>query len=99
MKPLPQTEPLFHHCGAAVVSPLPPLAARLARRLRLPPVLLPGSREPERRSQAGPDPLQEAGIQLRQAREARGIGLRQLAQETRISTAVLEALEIGRAHV
>jgi len=41
------------------------------------------------------DPLQEAGRQLRLAREARGLGLRQLAQETRISAAVLEALERG----
>jgi transcriptional regulator with XRE-family HTH domain len=32
---------------------------------------------------------------LREARERRGLGLRQLAQETRISTPVLEALERG----
>lgn len=70
------------------------MAARLARRLRLP-LVLPGSAEPDRRAQGGPDPLLEAGRQLRQAREARGIGLRQLAQDTRISTAVLEALERG----
>lgn len=70
------------------------MAARLARRLRLP-LIASGSGESERRPQAGPDPLQEAGRQLRQAREARGIGLRQLAQDTRISTAVLEALERG----
>lgn len=41
------------------------------------------------------DPLQEAGQRLRQAREERGLGLRQLAQQTRISTAVIEALERG----
>lgn len=41
------------------------------------------------------DPLVEAGALLRQAREARGLGLRQLAAETLISTPVLEALERG----
>ncbi len=41
------------------------------------------------------DPLQNAGLLLRQARESRGLGLRQLAIETRISTPVLEALERG----
>jgi transcriptional regulator with XRE-family HTH domain len=41
------------------------------------------------------DPLLQAGRQLREAREARGIGLRELALDTRISTAVLEALERG----
>jgi transcriptional regulator with XRE-family HTH domain len=41
------------------------------------------------------DPLQEAGQRLRLAREERGLGLRQLAQQTRISTAVIEALERG----
>ena len=41
------------------------------------------------------DPLVSAGILLRQAREARGLNLRQLALETRISTPVLEALERG----
>jgi transcriptional regulator with XRE-family HTH domain len=41
------------------------------------------------------DPLQEAGQLLRRAREQRGLGLRQLAQDTRISTAVIEALERG----
>jgi transcriptional regulator with XRE-family HTH domain len=35
------------------------------------------------------------GQQLREAREAQGLGLRDLAQQTRISTAVLEALERG----
>jgi transcriptional regulator with XRE-family HTH domain len=41
------------------------------------------------------DPLLAVGRSLREAREAHGLGLRQLAQETRISTAVLEALERG----
>jgi transcriptional regulator with XRE-family HTH domain len=41
------------------------------------------------------DPLLRAGQTLREAREAHGLGLRQLAQSTRISTAVLEALERG----
>ena len=41
------------------------------------------------------DPLLEAGQRLRQEREARGLNLRQMALETRISTPVLEALERG----
>lgn len=41
------------------------------------------------------DPLLITGQQLREAREAQGLGLRDLAQQTRISTAVLEALERG----
>ena len=41
------------------------------------------------------DPLQKAGLLLRQAREHQGLALRQLALETRISTPVLEALERG----
>ena len=41
------------------------------------------------------DPLLEVGRSLREAREARGLSLRQLALDTRISTAVLEALEKG----
>ena len=41
------------------------------------------------------DPLVDAGHRLRQAREARGLNLRQLALETRISSPVLEALERG----
>lgn len=45
--------------------------------------------------QSGADPLIEAGRSLRQAREAAGLSLRDLAQETRISTTVLEALERG----
>jgi transcriptional regulator with XRE-family HTH domain len=77
-----------------LVPPLPPVAARLARRLRFP-LTAQGTAEPASRTPLELDPLQEAGRQLRLAREARGIGLRQLAQETRISTAVLEALERG----
>ena len=42
-----------------------------------------------------PDPLRAAGQRLREAREAKGLGLRDLAQQTRISIAVLEALERG----
>jgi hypothetical protein len=76
------------------VPSLPPAIAQLARGLRL------GSgwarpADPSQRSPAELDPLQEVGRLLRQAREVQGIGLRQLAQETRISTAVLEALERG----
>lgn len=41
------------------------------------------------------DPLLAAGRELRQRREARGLTLRELALETRISTPVLEALERG----
>ncbi|MCP9861346.1 MULTISPECIES: RodZ family helix-turn-helix domain-containing protein [unclassified Cyanobium] len=70
--------------------PAPSLFQRLRERL-------PGQRRrmgkvvEERRQ----DPLLLAGQQLREARESRGIGLRQLALDTRISTAVLEALERG----
>ncbi len=41
------------------------------------------------------DPLLAAGRKLRQRREERGLTLRQLGLDTRISTAVLEALERG----
>ena len=41
------------------------------------------------------DPLLAMGRRIRQEREARGLNLRQLALETRISTPVLEALERG----
>lgn len=41
------------------------------------------------------DPLLAAGQTLRQRREEQGLTLRQLALDTRISTAVLEALERG----
>lgn len=48
----------------------------------------PGGNGPE-------DPLLAIGRLLRQEREARGLNLRQMALETRISTPVLEALERG----
>jgi len=48
-------------------------------------------------SSGGPpeDPLLAVGRRVRQEREARGLNLRQLALETRISTPVLEAIERG----
>ncbi|MEB3170849.1 MAG: helix-turn-helix domain-containing protein [Synechococcaceae cyanobacterium] len=67
------------------------LAGRLRRRLRGEPPPAPGGEGPRLPS----DPLLQAGRRLREAREAQGLGLRQLAQETRISTPVLEALEKG----
>jgi transcriptional regulator with XRE-family HTH domain len=75
----------------ALLSPVARLAGRLLRRLRgrsSPASGREGSRLPA-------DPLLQAGLRLREAREAEGLGLRQLAQETRISTPVLEALEKG----
>lgn len=50
---------------------------------------------PSQPVEAREDPLLNAGRQLRQQREARGLSLRQLAIETRVSTPVLEALERG----
>jgi hypothetical protein len=44
---------------------------------------------------APPDPLRSAGRLLRERREAKGLRLRDLALRTRISLAVLEALEGG----
>jgi hypothetical protein len=78
------------------VSPLsrtaaPSLHARLSRLWRRG---RPGA-SPATRGEPPVDPLVEAGQLLREARERRGLGLRQLAQETRISTPVLEALERG----
>ena len=69
--------------------PAPPLPARLSRLWR--------RRRPAEKPAVEPsaDPLLAAGQLLRDARERRGLGLRQLAQETRISTPVLEALERG----
>jgi transcriptional regulator with XRE-family HTH domain len=69
-------------------------ALNLLQRLR---ARLPGQRPLVRPTvQERPqDPLLLAGQRLREAREARGIGLRQLALDTRISTAVLEAMERG----
>ena len=51
--------------------------------------------EPVSAQQPPADPLLAAGQRLRQRREERGLSLRQLALDTRISTAVLEALERG----
>ncbi|MFM7265093.1 MAG: helix-turn-helix domain-containing protein [Cyanobium sp.] len=67
------------------------LAGQLRRRLRGEPPPPQGSDSPRLPT----DPLLQAGRRLREAREAQGLGLRQLAQETRISTPVLEALEKG----
>ncbi len=74
--------------------PLPPSAQRLVGRLR---ERLSGRRAPARHApqETPQDPLLLAGQRLREAREARGLGLRQLALDTRISTAVLESLERG----
>lgn len=63
------------------------LLGRLLRRSRA--VVVP------RLELSGGDPFQEVGRRLRAARESRGLSLRQLAQETRISITVLEALEKG----
>lgn len=72
--------------------PVLPLRARLYR-------LWQQSRHPAAATGSGgeplADPLLTAGRLLREARERRGLGLRQLAQQTRISTPVLEALERG----
>ena len=69
---------------------LPSLLAGLTRRWSL------GRHTPGGGSSEPPkDPLLITGQQLREAREAQGLGLRDLAQQTRISTAVLEALERG----
>lgn len=72
-------------------TPVARLAGQLSRRLRGQPPL-PSGRDGVR---PPADPLLQAGHRLREAREAEGLGLRQLAQETRISTPVLEALEKG----
>ena len=69
---------------------LPSLLAGLTRRWSLG-RHTPGGGPPE----PPKDPLLITGQQLREAREAQGLGLRDLAQQTRISTAVLEALERG----
>lgn len=76
--------------GALLLTPIRPvIAARLRRWLRL------GARDPAPSREPLEDPLLAAGRELRQRREARGLSLRQLAMETRISTPVLEALERG----
>ncbi len=76
--------------GAAVLSPVrSPLPARLLRWLRR------DGRAPVPAPAPEADPLLSAGRELRRRREARGLSLRDLALETRISTPVLEALERG----
>ena len=87
----PDRPPLIPLPPPVLPSPVARLAGRLRRRLRGEPPLPPGSEG----AHAPSDPLLQAGQQLRAAREAEGLGLRQLAQETRISTPVLEALEKG----
>lgn len=72
--------------------PRPSLFTSLRQRLRS--LGAPGTSD-QRPSTAGIDPLLEAGQSLRQAREASGLSLRELALDTRISTTVLEALERG----
>jgi hypothetical protein len=56
-------------------------------------------RKPRSQPAAAPeselDALLAAGRQLRQRREERGLSLRQLALDTRVSAAVLEAMERG----
>ncbi|MEB3331196.1 MAG: helix-turn-helix transcriptional regulator [Synechococcaceae cyanobacterium] len=70
---------------------LPRLRARVSRmRIRRPHGAAGGSK-----GAAAPEPLLQAGAALRTAREQQGLSLRQLALDTRISTAVLEALERG----
>lgn len=54
-----------------------------------------GPKPPVPAAEPQADLLLAAGRELRQRREARGLSLRQLALETRISTPVLEALERG----
>lgn len=61
---------------------------RLSRQLHRGPELLTSAGDPVRL-----DPLLATARRLREAREARGLSLRDLALETRISTSVLEALE------
>lgn len=87
----PGRPPLKPLSPPALPAPVARLAGRLRRRLRGQPPA-PAGREGPRPST---DPLVQAGLRLREAREAAGLGLRQLAQDTRISTPVLEALEKG----
>jgi transcriptional regulator with XRE-family HTH domain len=58
----------------------------------------PARRAPEAGREAaapGVEPLLELGKSLQQRRESMGLSMRQLSLETRVSTAVLEALEKG----
>ena len=81
-----------HHPALTRSSQLPPKRprGRLGRWWRREPVPATVSGQ-----ESAADPLLAAGQQLRQRREERGLTLRQLALDTRISTAVLEALERG----
>ena len=74
---------------------MPRLASRISSLGRL--FRRGGGQQGNEGSEGGPaeDPLLAMGRRLRQEREARGLNLRQLALETRISTPVLEALERG----
>jgi transcriptional regulator with XRE-family HTH domain len=87
----PGRPPLKPIAPPALPTPVARLASRLWRQLRGEPPQAPGGKGPLPPN----DPLLLAGLRLREAREAQGLGLRQLAQETRISTPVLEALEKG----
>jgi transcriptional regulator with XRE-family HTH domain len=78
----------------------PPLALRIARwpRRLWPRRFWPGAQTPPAppAPETTPsDPLRDAGRLVRERREARGWSLRELAERTRISIAVLEALERG----
>jgi hypothetical protein len=88
---IPGIPPLKPLSPPALPGPVARLAGRLSRRLRGQPPS-PAGHEGLRPPL---DPLLQAGLRLREAREATGLGLRQLAQDTRISTPVLEALEKG----
>ncbi|MFN9644163.1 MAG: helix-turn-helix domain-containing protein [Cyanobacteriota bacterium] len=71
-------------------------ASSLARQLvRWPRRFRPGASGPTPPPAAPPDPFRIAGQTLRDSREAKGLRLRDLAERTRISIAVLEALEGG----
>jgi hypothetical protein len=70
----------------------PSLALRL---VRWPGRRRPGAPGPTPPPAAPADPLRIAGQMLRESREAKGLRLRDLAERTRISIAVLEALEGG----
>lgn len=72
---------------------IPAAASRWLRRLRQ--GAEPGDTASRGGAPGGGDPLLEAGNLVRRAREEQGLGLRQLALQTRISTAVIEALERG----
>lgn len=70
----------------------PPFALRV---VRWPRRFWPGASRQTPPPLTPPDPLRTAGQVLRESREAKGLRLRDLAERTRISIAVLEALEGG----